>query len=446
MWEIARKYSYGSSANNHLIGELAGVYIGASYFSSLRIAAELRGEAWRRLAEQLFAQTNPDGGDKEQTTSYHLFVAQFFLLAGLVSRWMHEDFDAAYWERLEKMFEFIAVLSEGGPCPPAIGDSDDGYVLDLGGGANDWRGWLNAASCIFERPYFRPKGDHGQPAWWLLGKQAYEASRAYGHQQVGGGAAARLTSKALADTGYYVLQSSEGAICASAVIDCGDLGFGAIAGHGHADALSLCLRLAGQDVLVDPGTYDYFTYPAWREFFRSTRAHNTVEVDGENQSQMQGLFLWGNRARARCINWSPGSRGGSFVGEHDGYTRLADPVIHRRSLELDAAAGRMLIEDELLGRQAHQLAIWYNFARGSKLVDQSGSTLIVRCAQVLVRLQLDSRLICQAVSGDAASPAGWVSGGYHSKVPAIAIVGRCTFERNIKFRSRISWNAVGDGG
>ena len=57
------------------------------------------------------------------------------------------------------------------------------------------------------------------------------------------------------------------------------------------------LRAFGTDVLVDPGTYDYFTHPEWRRYFRSTQAHNTVEVDGLDQSQQLGLFLWGARAQ-----------------------------------------------------------------------------------------------------------------------------------------------------
>lgn len=54
------------------------------------------------------------------------------------------------------------------------------------------------------------------------------------------------------------------------VFDCGLLGMEPLAGHGHADALSFALRAFGSDVLVDPGTYDYFSYPTWREYFRST--------------------------------------------------------------------------------------------------------------------------------------------------------------------------------
>jgi len=107
-------------------------------------------------------------------------------------------------------------------------------------------------------------------------------------------------------------------------VDCGELGLGAIAAHGHADALSLALRAFGTDVLVDPGTYDYFTHRAWRDHFRSTRA-TTRSRWTAGQSEMLGLFLWGARARARCLRFEPAPGGGELVVEHDGYARLADP-------------------------------------------------------------------------------------------------------------------------
>ena len=56
----------------------------------------------------------------------------------------------------------------------------------------------------------------------------------------------------------------------SVLFDCGELGFKSIAAHGHADVLSFTVRAFGEDLLVDPGTYDYFTFSGWRLYFRGT--------------------------------------------------------------------------------------------------------------------------------------------------------------------------------
>ena len=60
--------------------------------------------------------------------------------------------------------------------------------------------------------------------------------------------------------------------------DAGPHGFLSIAAHAHADALAVEVRYNGVDVLADPGTYCYHGEPRWRSYFRSTLAHNTIEV------------------------------------------------------------------------------------------------------------------------------------------------------------------------
>ena len=82
---------------------------------------------------------------------------------------------------------------------------------------------------------------------------------------------------------------------------------------------------SGEDLLVDPGTGSYHGDPEWREALRGTRAHNTIEVDGLDQSEPRGLFLWGRKAEAHLV--AAGGRGRWFTlaGRHDGYADLEFP-------------------------------------------------------------------------------------------------------------------------
>ena len=84
-------------------------------------------------------------------------------------------------------------------------------------------------------------------------------------------------------------------------LDGGPHGFLSIAAHAHADAMSVEVRYGGVDVLADPGTYCYHGEPAWRSYFRSTIAHNTVELNGQNQSGDGGPFLWLRHANGHEI-------------------------------------------------------------------------------------------------------------------------------------------------
>jgi hypothetical protein len=420
--DVSRKYSRGSSANNHLIGEAAGVFIGASYFAAFPESARWLEQAAAVLEQEIKAQTYTDGGNREQAFAYHVFVTEFLLLAGLVGRWTRRDFSRAYWSRLERMLEFAGALSEGGDQPPAYGDADDGYVLDLGD-SRDVRGLLSTAAVLCGRADFK-RWAQGlrESTCWLVGGGARDAFAAL--KDVGRG---RLAARGFPDSGYYLLQcgTAGGPDRISVLFDCGELGFGAIAAHGHADALSITLRAFGTDVLVDPGTYDYFTHPAWRRYFRGTAAHNTVEVDDLDQSEPLGSFLWGARANSRCLRFHLDDRGGEVVGEHDGYLGLDDGVLHRRSVRLEAAPRVVTICDEIRTEGWHRIAIRFHLSEHCRVASRDRNRLEIQVAdRGLVVMDLDSRLTVETLVGSHSPIAGWVSRGYHRKVPATTVVGR----------------------
>ena len=439
VWDIARKYSRGSSANNHVIGEAVGVFVASCYFDALPRAAQCRDEAFAILCREIQAQTNSDGGSREQAFAYHLFAAELFLVAALVGRTSGIEFPQAYWRRLESMLSFAAALAEGGP-PPAFGDSDDGYVLDLGG--TSALGWLcGAGAVLFEQPSLKAVAPTFQePARWLLGRSSEAAFAA-----VPKPAAGELTSRAFPESGYYVLQCGDPASedTVSAVVDCGPLGFGALAAHGHADALSVVVRAFGREVLVDPGTFDYFSYPSWRTYFRSTRAHNTVCVDSVDQSVQLGGFLWGGRAHARCLAWQPSANGGLVVGEHDGYRRLRDPLVHRRRVDLDVDLDRstrvMTIRDELICSGAHDVEVLFHFGPSCRIIGAGASDFEIDVDGHVVRLVLDPRLRMSSLHGPDIPVGGWRSRRYHHREAITTLVGAVRVGEQMSLETRITF-------
>ena len=131
--------------------------------------------------------------------------------------------------------------------------------------------------------------------------------------------------------------------------DHGPHGYLSIAAHAHADALAIEVRVGGVDVLADPGTYCYAAEPAWRSYFRSTLAHNTLEVGGVDQSVAAGPHLWTRQARAE-LERASGLDGGPVAewrAAHHGYRRLRPPAVHHRSVRLDRPARQLVIEDRL---------------------------------------------------------------------------------------------------
>ena len=164
-----------------------------------------------------------------------------------------------------------------------------------------------------------------------------------------------------ADAGLTVLRSSpsdgEEIWCRC---DAGPHGFLSIAAHAHADALAVEVRYDGVDVLADPGTYCYHGEPRWRSYFRSTLAHNTIEVGGQDQSTSGGPFLWTRHARSRLIELETDTDGEvtAWSAEHDGYRALTPPLRHRRSVRMKSRLRRIEIIDclETTGGHAFRLA------------------------------------------------------------------------------------------
>lgn len=137
--------------------------------------------------------------------------------------------------------------------------------------------------------------------------------------------------KALAESGYFVFR--ERAAQHFLVFDCGPMGPDYFPSHGHCDALSYELSLAGRRFIVDAGVENYDGDQARRMYYRSTRAHNTIIVDGAEQSEIWDRYRVARRARPFDVAWGEeGTELAYVVGSHTGYQRLPGKVTHRRWL------------------------------------------------------------------------------------------------------------------
>jgi len=190
-----------------------------------------------------------------------------------------------------------------------------------------------------------------------------------------------------------------------------------IAAHGHADALALTLSVAGEQVLVDPGTYSYWQEPKWRDYFRGTSAHNTVRVDGRDQSVSGGRFMWLRKANASIERMPSSPHEFDFRGSHDGYARLADPVRHLRSVRFDAASSSLVVRDEVAAKKPHPVELFWHFAPESD-VGLTSHGLAVRGKRLVLQMQASGAdLQLELVRGAENPPLGWCSRTYESKRP-----------------------------
>ena len=97
------------------------------------------------------------------------------------------------------------------------------------------------------------------------------------------------------DSGFYIFTAGPWKL----IVDAGQPGPGYIPGHSHCDAMSFELFRDGEPVLVNCGTYAYQC--AQRHWFRSTVAHNTVQVAGVEQSEIWSTFRLAERSHTRVL-------------------------------------------------------------------------------------------------------------------------------------------------
>jgi hypothetical protein len=217
--------------------------------------------------------------------------------------------------------------------------------------------------------------------------------------------------------------------------DGGPHGMAGIAGHAHADALSVEFRVDGVDVLADPGTYCYHGEPAWRSYFRSTLAHNTVEIAGESQSVEGGPFLWNRQARTTVlqVEQAAGATTSAWAAEHDGYQRLAVPARHRRSVRLDAEQGRLEVVDEVGSDSPHRLRMAFHLGPTVTAELVGAEALLSWSTPDGPRsavLALPPELTWTAHRGEQDPILGWYSPRLGARVPTTTLLGagRCRSE------------------
>jgi hypothetical protein len=225
--------------------------------------------------------------------------------------------------------------------------------------------------------------------------------------------------------------------------DHGPLGMAPLFNHGHADALSLTLALGGIPLLIDPGTFRYNGVPEWRRYFKSTRAHNTVTVDGQDQAVQETGFIWSRPYTAWPKGIAQTDEGIMLMAGHDGYHRLKKPVMHTRVL-LFLKPDWVLVRDTFEGRGVHDFELNYHLHPDAEASEAGGRVAVRRAGlEFFVAVLGQSRF--NLVRGQEEPIHGWYSPAYGIKVPATVLSCTCRGRpADVSFTTAISIGAHRD--
>jgi hypothetical protein len=193
-----------------------------------------------------------------------------------------------------------------------------------------------------------------------------------------------------------------------------------MAAHGHADALSIWASLDRQECLVDSGTFAYQEGGDWRSYFRGTSAHNTIRVDGCDQSEMLGPFLWGKKAQTRVLHWEFQNEFDLIAAEHLGYKKSG--IIHRRTV-LFRKPSIIVVFDQVLGKGSHRIEQFWHFHPEYK-VELKGKRAELAIRQRIQVFEVWSSPLdkLELIQGQLDPIQGWVSSRYGQKEPAPVLV------------------------
>jgi len=343
------------SPNTHLLGEGVALFFVGTLCPEIEEADSWKERGWQIIVQESRRQVRPDGFHFEQSLYYHVYALDFFLHARILAARNGVVIPADFDQTVENMLNALALLVGAG-APPGFGDDDGGRLFDPQRNCSAYLiDPLATGAVLFQRADLKALvGDLREETVWLLGAEAVENFDKLGS------VLAPLTSEALRESGLYVMADSHSRT--QLLIDAGPQG-AASAGHGHADALSVCVAHSGRPLLIDPGTCIYVGNGPERNAFRGTAAHNTLLVDCCDQVIPSGPFAWANLAKTAVDCWVSGETFDLFAGHHDGYCRLADPVIHRRAVFW--RKGKFwLVRDRAEGAGTHTLEIRWHLPPG----------------------------------------------------------------------------------
>lgn len=428
---IAQKLSFYSSANNHLLGELTGLFVGATCFDFWPECQGWRERAQKLLEREIRLQIGEDGVNREQAMSYHIFTMELLLLACAIGRSTGRPFSTGYAERLRAMATFLDRVATPAGDLPWYGDSDDARAFVLSEHESGFEVAMQLAGLLFD-----------EPRWLRFRRNPTQAARALMPDLVGNldrtGPEAAMFRTLYPDAGLACVSTEDDSV--RLLMDFGPLGFPAPAGHGHADALSLWLAIGNEYFLVDAGTYAYHSHPEWRTYFRSTAAHNTACIDGENQSKMAGRFLWSDKASARLLGLQESAEQATIEAEHDGYARLTEPVVHRRKVIFDRSNGDVSIEDQFRGDGRHKVELFFHLHEAAEVVRIADDEAEIQWrGRKITFSSAEPCLAWDVVRGSDNPKLGWRSRSFNQKepIPTLRIRTEINGSKTIRTHLRI---------
>lgn len=427
-----------SQHNNHLLSEAAGLLTAAACLPEYPRANRWKAAGWRWLNAGFQAQIAPNGAYAQHSANYHRLALHLALWSDAAARRLRLEWPAATQKKLAAATRWLLELSD--PLTgrvPNLGPNDGAHLLPLSSCRfDDYRPVLQAAARVFLGESAFPPGPWDELAGWLEVEE-----------RPGSGTTITKTASELEAGGPDVL--------------CGPNSWAYLRAAeftsrpGHADQLHLDLWWRGQNVALDAGTYRYSAPPPWENSLARSAVHNTLSLEGMDQMQRVGKFLFLNWAQAQV-------REHSRTPEFETLTARVDSpylgLIHERQVERQRDEWR--VSDRLLPRNSthpvslnRQAVLHWLLPDWTWQMDVEERQVLLRLksplgtAQIIVRPDSESgflwavRLVragellhqAGAYAGSVDPTLGWTSPTYNHKLPVLSLSVQAPSSPGLRF-------------
>lgn len=299
---------------NHLIGEQFSIFLFSQIFKSIRTIKKWNKKSKNILLKQIKRQTQEDGVNIEQTTNYHRMVLEIFSLLLIIDSKLFSSSDLLL---IERMFDFWKFVIKPDGIIPLIGDNDEAHFIPLNflNKEEDINlDLLKLGTILFNRNDFKIDNSMNKGTPLILLLLGSNELKKYEKMKF---SPTNEKIKYFDKSGYIVGKSNWTNKSNYLFFDMGHFGPGN-SSHDHSDVSNIIYSYKGKPILIDSGTYKYNVQFNKRNIFRSSKAHNVISINGNNQAKISGTWSWENVPNVRH-QFIKKIKNFKAIVEHNGY-------------------------------------------------------------------------------------------------------------------------------
>ena len=398
---IRNNLSLYSSANNHLIAELAALNIISSIFTNKQIVKEQ--VRWREMFfEQIMLQINTDGVNMELSTRYHAEVLDHIINALYFIRKSGFIIPEEVICRVRKSAKFLLHVEFNGVFTE-FGDNDEGFLINpyFVKSFNYYKSVANSAYILCDNSCVGEIDMRNQ----LIFSEELDKINIIEFD---------LNDVIFSNSGYLFLYDFESK--AKISFDFGTIGDKKNGAHGHSDIFHFNFEVDGCHYLTDSGTFQYHSiFEKWRNYFRSAAAHNTISITGKNHAEIGGRMLWVKQPMKPLIVKYKNDSIVEFSAEV-----ILESMSWSRTIILNKAKKELRIKDLIKPKEEVDVSYYLNFPLKiyCKSEENSNSSLILNQNKdkgIKLKFNFNNyNVLC----GNEDIPLGWVSNKFGKKEPS----------------------------